>query len=104
MVKETINKTDLLDPASLSDRSDCEKEVIADAQNAGNGPSGRNADDTGGVLRQTVNPEAIKADESGAPGGDSELSGESQTSTKRPGSWLTKTSITAKDLSKGVEL
>jgi hypothetical protein len=75
MVKEIFNKTDLLDPTSLSDRTDREKEVIADAQNAGNSPTVRNADDTGGVLRQTVNPEAIKADESGAPGGDSDLSG-----------------------------
>jgi hypothetical protein len=75
MVKEMINKTDLLDPASLSGRSDREKKVIADAQNAGNGPAVRNAEDTGGVLRQTVSPEAIKADETGAPGGDSDLSG-----------------------------
>ena len=66
-MREKINEADPLDPASLSGRSEKEKQVIADAERVGNNSAPRNHSDTGGIPRQIIDPNAIKADEAGAP-------------------------------------
>lgn len=71
-----IDKTELLDPTSVNDLSKREKEIVEDAQDVGNNPEFINTDrNSEGALQQTVNPEAIKADQTGAAGGDSDFSG-----------------------------
>ncbi len=77
------DKTDLLDPSAKNDLSDFERQVVEDAQNAGKNPesaaSGRDDDDltaardTGGIIEQTIDSEAVE--EFGKPGGDSDISG-----------------------------
>jgi len=70
------NKTDLLDPTAESNRSDYEKEVVEDAQNAGNSPKFVNTEsDENGILQQTISAEAIKNDETSVADGSSDISG-----------------------------
>ena len=102
-MREKINKADLLDPASLSGRSEKEKQVIADAERVGNNSAPRNHGDTGGIPRQIIDSECHQGRRSGKrraavlifPAGSRIL-------TKQPGGWSTKMSITVKNLSKGV--
>ena len=78
-----VDKADLLDPLAVDDRSDYEKEVVADAQNAGKdlesidpheGGDNLLADhDTGGVIEQTINSKAVAG--FGQPGGESDFTG-----------------------------
>lgn len=71
-----IDKTELPDPTSVNNLSEREKEIVEDAHDAGNNPEFINTDkNIGGELQQTVNPEAIEADQTGAAGGDSDVSG-----------------------------
>jgi len=70
------NKTEMLDPTAGNDLSDYEKEVVEDAQNAGNSPKVVNEErDEKGVLQQTVSAEAIKAGETSVADGGSDISG-----------------------------
>ena len=86
-------RSELLDPAETNDLSEREKQVVKDAQNAGNSPksAGAAGDTTGmnksrkrgvastaarlGDLNKTVIPGAMGAIESDAPGDDSDISG-----------------------------
>ncbi|MDQ4121210.1 MAG: hypothetical protein M3209_07175 [Acidobacteriota bacterium] len=92
------NDTDMLDPLAKNRLSDYEKQVVEDAQNAGNSPNstaaagnttGASGFNTGrggesatgtaasytGSLNRTVIPGEIASAESDAPGGDSDISG-----------------------------
>src|SRR5688572_898729 len=74
-VKAMINKTDLLNPNSLENLSEYEKNVVEGAHNAGHSPRFTNAENYHvGALQQFLNPAAIKAAEYGAPGCDSDIS------------------------------
>ena len=74
-MKAKADKTELADPAAFDERSARDKEVISEAQHVGSSPEVMNKTGHSGMLHQTVSPAAIKADESGAAGGDSDISG-----------------------------
>lgn len=79
----TLDKADLLDPLAVDNLSDYEREVVADAQNAGKnlestvpkegGDNLLEGHDTGGIIEQTVNSKAVEG--FGQPGGESDISG-----------------------------
>lgn len=69
-----MDKAELLDPTSTESLSQREKEIVEDAQNAGNNPKNTN-DEGDGVLQQNVNADAIQADETSTSDGGSDISG-----------------------------
>lgn len=78
-----IDKTNLLDPPAIDDRSDYEKKVVEDAIDAGKGLESTvpgsgdehvlGLHNTGGAFEQTINSKAVEG--FGQPGGESDISG-----------------------------
>jgi len=83
-MKPKINKSDLLDPASVENLSEDEKQIVADAQSAGKSfgstdPVAGNEHvtpehSTDGVIEQTIDSKAVTS--FGRPGDDSDISGD----------------------------
>lgn len=75
-MSQTVSKMNSNSGRAAEKDTELEKAVIAELGEIGNAPAVRNTQgDTGGILHQTIAPEAIEADEAGAPGGGSDLSG-----------------------------